>query len=61
MNDEQRRVKFFSLQPAGLGLFFSPTSLSVIQIGMLLYTPDASLEKKIASSSGKDESSTAPK
>jgi len=33
MNDEQRRVKLFPLQPAGLGQFLHPTALSVTQIG----------------------------
>jgi len=46
MNDEQRRVKLFPLQPIGMGQFFHPTALSVAQIGLLLYAPSALLDKK---------------
>ena len=56
-----RRVVHFQPQPEGLGLFFHPTALKLIYVEQLHRINFALLDKKIATSSGGDEKSTAPK
>ncbi len=50
----------FQAQPEGLERFFRPAALSLVYLEQPNYTPSALLDKKIISSSDKNETSTDP-
>ncbi|MEW8081562.1 MAG: hypothetical protein AB2784_13640, partial [Candidatus Thiodiazotropha endolucinida] len=47
MNDEQRRVALFQVQPEGLGLFFRPAALAFAHVESLHIAHAALLDEKI--------------
>ncbi|MBN4069197.1 hypothetical protein JYT12_00990 [Beggiatoa alba] len=49
MNDEQRSLAFFQVQPEGLNLFSCPAALSLAYVAPLYRTRSALLGKKTGS------------